>query len=387
MQCFIVALAEHTAKVAMLAGIVQREGFSVETVSDFDTLKLNPGFVKAARSIVLVADPASDLALVEAAVQFAEKESSHAYLIYVSDLIEPETYKRLLRTQAGDWSKWDLLQNEIPEIVKRFSGPELIGSSAKIISFFPSKGGVGNTTLTIEVAVSIASARNHKNAKIALLDLNFEGGTLADSLDIEARFDIHEIASHPERLDNQLIDVFTSRYSDRFDVFATPLQNASSNEIAPPTVFAVLDLLASRYDVILIDIPNQHLKWSDNLLQGSDAVVVSGTSTVPALKQLGAKLARLDVLKISPEKTAIVVNQCEKTILGQIVRHKEISRALPDRNLFFVRDDVAAVRAAGNVGRSLMELSGGSSVGKDIRKLAEWIAAVTGIPPKSGKHA
>ena len=373
----------------MLAGFVQQAGFSVETVPDLDTLKLSRGFIEAARPIVLVADPASDRTLGEAVVQFAAKESGHAFLVYVSDSIEPDTYKRLVRTQAGDWTKWDLLQNEISELVKRVSSAELIGSSAKIISFYPSKGGVGNTTLAIEIAISIASARNRKNAKIALLDLNFEGGSLADALDIEARFDIHEIASHPERLDNQLIDVFTSRYSDWLDVFATPLRKTNSGEIAPQIVFAVLDLLASRYDVILIDIPNQHLMWSDNLLLGSDAVVVSGLSTVPALKQLAGKLARLDVLKISPNKTAIVVNQCEKTILGQIVRRKEISHALPDRRLFFVRDDVATVRAAANIGRPLMELSGGSNVSKDIRKLADWIAAVTGVPiaSKSGKQA
>ncbi len=368
---------------------MQQAGFSVETVPDLVTLKSTRRFIEAARPIVLVADQAFDRTLGEAAVQFATKESGHAYLVYVSDSIEPDTYKRLVRTQAGDWSKWDLLQNEIPELIKRVSSAEMKGTSAKIISFYPSKGGVGNTMLAIEIAVAIASARTFKNAKIALLDLNFEGGTLADSLDVEARFDIYEIANHPERLDNQLIDVFTSRYSDRLDVFATPLRTAGSGEIAPQMVFAVLDFLASRYDVILIDIPNQHLMWSDNLLQGSDVVVASGTSTVPALKQLGAKLAWLDVLKISPDKTAIVINQCERTILGQIVRRKDISHALPDRPLFFVRDDVAAVRAAANVGRPLMELSGGSNVSKDIRRLADWIAALTNVlvASTSGKRA
>ncbi len=262
---------------------MQQAGFSVETVPDLVTLKSTRRFIEAARPIVLVADQAFDRTLGEAAVQFATKESGHAYLVYVSDSIEPDTYKRLVRTQAGDWSKWDLLQNEIPELIKRVSSAEMKGTSAKIISFYPSKGGVGNTMLAIEIAVAIASARTFKNAKIALLDLNFEGGTLADSLDVEARFDIYEIANHPERLDNQLIDVFTSRYSDRLDVFATPLRTAGSGEIAPQMVFAVLDFLASRYDVILIDIPNQHLMWSDNLLQGSDVVVASGTSTVPAL--------------------------------------------------------------------------------------------------------
>ena len=364
----------------MLVAWAQQLGLPVDIVSGLESLIAQRAFSQAKHPLVLLADIGSDRQLAADAVQFAGSQAGHAYLVYVSDSIDPDIYKQLLRTRAADWSKWEFVSLELPDLIKQMPGDDVpLGPSAKILSFFPSKGGVGNTTLAIEVAISLAMMRNRGGARIALLDLNLDGGTLADALDIEARFDLHEIASHPERLDNQLIDVFASRHSDRLDVFATLPRRATNGDIAPQMIFAVLDLLASRYDVILIDMPNQHLQWNDNLLLGSDVVILSGTSTVPALKQLHAKLALLAELKISDSKIAVIVNQCEKSLLGQVVRRKEIDRALPGRQLFFIRDDVATVRAAANAGRSLIELSSNSHVSNDIRKLVGWIAPTIGI--------
>ena len=381
LHCFIVSPAGHSPKVALLVAQAQQLGWSVDILTSLDALISQRTFVQAKHPIVLLADTASDRELAANALHFAESQAAHAYLVYIGDSIDANIYKQLLRTQAAEWIKWDLLSFELPDVIKRF--PNSNGapppSSAKILTFYPSKGGVGNTTLAIEVAICLATMRSYRGSRIALLDLNLEGGTLADSLNIEARFDIHEIASHPERLDNQLIDVFASRHSDRLDVFATLPRRVSAGEIAPQMIFAVLDLLSSRYDVILIDLPNHHLLWNNNLLLGSDVVILSGTSTVPALKQVRAKLALLDELKISESKIAVIINQCEKSLLGQVVRRKEISRALPGRQVFFIREDVVAVRAAANAGRPLMELSSNSYVSKDIRKLVNWIVPTIGI--------
>jgi pilus assembly protein CpaE len=380
LHCFVVAPAGHGPKVAMLVARAQQLGLSVDIVSGLESLSAQRAFSQTRHPLVLLADVGSDCQLAADALQFAGSQASHAYLVYVSDSIDPDIYKQLLRTQAADWSKWELVSLELPDVIKQMLGDDVpLASNAKILSFFPSKGGVGNTTLAIEVAISLATMRSRRSSRIALLDLNLDGGTLADALDIEARFDLHEIAGHPERLDNQLIDVFASRHSDRLDVFATPPRRATSGEIAPQMIFTMLDLLASRYDVILIDMPNQHLPWNHNLLLGSDMVILSGTSTVPALKQIHAKLALLDELKFSDGKIAVIVNQCEKSLLGQVVRRKEIDRALPGRQLFFIRDDAATVRAAANAGRPLIELSFNSHVSNDIRKLVGWIAPTIGM--------
>jgi len=375
--CFIVAPDAEDSRVARLAKLAAQLGLSVSIVPELDALRERQVFVEAARPLVLLPDTGGDGALAEAAARFAQSGQSRAYLVYVSDVIAPETYKRLVRSEAAEWSKWDGLPQELGDVVQRLAGVEPVARSAKILAFLPSKGGVGNSLLVLESAVHLA-AKNGRGGRVAVLDLNLQGGTLADALDIEPRFDLHELTERPERLDNQLIDIFASRYSDRLDIFASPLRRKSHEPLDPQMIFAVLDLIAARYDLLLLDIPHQRLPWIDNLVLGSDAVVLSGTGTVPALKQLSATLAHLDDLAIDPGKIGVVVNQCRANLFGVVARRADIAGALQRRRIFHVRADAAAVTEALNSGRPLMELLPRNRVAKDVRELATWLEEAVG---------
>jgi len=377
-QCFIVA-GRHEAERNSVADLARESGYAVGLALDLDELKTQPAYSQSVQPLVILLDSDSPSDQAEAATRFAEQEAGHCYLVYVTETISPEDYKRLVRTQRAEWCRREGLPRELADIAQRVSSAEgTARGGARIVSFFPSKGGVGNTTLAVEAAIHLARLRK-RGARIAILDLDLEGGTLADALDVEPRFDIREIVGVPERLDNQLIDIFTSRHSEGVDVFASPRRRAGAAEVDPQMIFAVLDLLASRYDLILLDIPNQRLPFVDNLLQGSDGVVLSGDSTVPALKQIAAKLSHLDDLSVDRAKLLVAVNHCQTDFLGRVVRRVEIARALPGRQISFIRQDVASVRDASNAGRPLAELHPGSRVSKDMRKMAEWIGTAVEI--------
>ncbi|AMJ62715.1 hypothetical protein AXW83_22590 [Bosea sp. PAMC 26642] len=335
--------------------------------------------------MVVVPDLRSDGALAEASIRFAQAEHARSYLIYVSDIIAPVVYKRLLRTRAAEWSKWDELAQEFGDVLQRLAGIGPAPRAAKVVAFLPSKGGVGTSLLVIETAINLTLQNKRGGFRVAVLDLNFDGGTLADALDLQPQFDLRELTGRPDRLDNQLIEIFASRYSDRLDVFASPLSRKTLEQPNHEMIFAVLDLIADRYDLLLLDIPHQSLPWIDNLLLGSDAIVVCGTGTVPALRQLDAKLAHLDDLLIGAAKIGIVVNHCQSNLFGRIARRADIESALHRRQIFCVRSDDGAVQEAMNAGRPLTELSPGNRVVKDVRVLAQWVEETVGAPRTDNK--
>jgi tellurite resistance protein len=114
------------------------------------------------------------------------------------------------------------------------------------------------------------------------------------------------------------------------------------------------------------------------VLQGSDAVVVSGAPTVPAVKQLVAKLAHLDAISAPTARVAVAVNGCAADLLGRVARRAEVDRALPGRRVFYVRRDSAAVDGALDIGRPLGEVSPNSRVARDIGKIARWAEEAAG---------
>jgi pilus assembly protein CpaE len=213
--------------------------------------------------------------------------------------------------------------------------------------------------------------------RVAVVDLNFQGGTLADFLDLEPRLDIAEVISHPERLDEQLVDIFASRHSSSLDVFSSPARTIKGEQVGPRVVFALLDQLGKRYDLVLLDILHHWLPWVDNVLQGSDAVIITGGGTVPAVKQLANRVRYVENLEIPSERIAIVVNQCEMGLFGQVPRKAEIDRTFPARQVRYVPLDLATATLAANTGRPMVELGSRKAVSKSIRQLVNWIQTVT----------
>lgn len=385
MACFIVEHGSEQGRILDLRRLAGELGLDPHRNHDFSDLVADPLFAGSGRPIVVVPDGPGGARIADV-LAFAEHEGAHAHTIYVADTIAPELYKRLLRTGVAEWTTWDDVPRELAEAMGRHpeavSAGGLAGDSAKIASFVPSKGGVGTTTLALETGIHLASRRKtagkRAGMRTAIVDLDLRGGTLADLLDVEPRFDIREIGGNPDRLDEHLIDILTSRHASQLDVFASPIRRIDPNEIDPQIVFAFLDAISRRYDVVLIDTPHHGLPWIDNLIQGSDAVVVTGGGTVPALKQLRAALSGLGEIAVPMDKVAAVVGPCDADLIGRVTRRREIDKALPEYHRFYIRRDVAAVAAAHDSGRPLMEMSPGSRVARDIRMLAEWVGGLTG---------
>ena len=94
--------------------------------------------------------------------------------------------------------------------------------------------------LAVEIGVYLKTNKPTKDRNICIVDLDFQSSHICDHLDIEARFQIDEISSNPERLDSQLFDIFISRHSTGLHVFAAPRRR-----------FDVCNLNLSALDILL----------------------------------------------------------------------------------------------------------------------------------------
>lgn len=369
MACFVVATSDESS-TAHLVRLAQASDRSVSVAPDLEALRSDPSFRDAVQPLVLLSDPTGEGRLAALAVAFARMEADHAFLIYVADAIPAEIYKQLVRGGGAEWVTSADLPSELPELMRGAARADAPAGHARIVSCVPSKGGVGTTTIALEMGVELAARRKRSGARVAVLDLDFAGGTLADSLDLEPRFDIGELTGRPDRLDEQLIDIFTSRFSPRLDIFASRLATDGPEDVDPALVFGFLDAIGTRYDVVVLDIPHHGPPWTRNVIRGSDAVVAVGGSTVPALRRLSATLAGLDRLAVPTERIVVAVNGCAVDLFGRVSRKAEIERALPGRNIIHVRRDSASVSGAQDVGRPLLETSPRLAVSRELRGLA-----------------
>jgi pilus assembly protein CpaE len=240
---------------------------------------------------------------------------------------------------------------------------------------------VGNTTLALETAVQLKLAKKTRHWRICLLDLDVQTSHVCDYLDIEPRLKMEEIAKDPDRLDDQLFDLFVSSHSSRLDVLAGPRQRGATMNINIAALDALFRVISKRYDLLIIDLPPLWFEWTPQVLSVCDLAVVTGLNTVPGLRQISATLEAVRSIESPPKRVVVGLSRCQASLFGRIARRHHVKRVLGPEDVIYVREDPGAAAHGVNTGIPLAVASRSSRISKDIRALANFVG--TAIEPKA----
>lgn len=247
------------------------------------------------------------------------------------------------------------------------SSSDLPDDSGQIFSFLSAAGGVGATTLAIETAMLLMRAS--KDGATCLVDLDFQNGACSDYLDLEPRLDLDEIGPHPERLDLQLLEVMLHRHASGLPLLAAKPRPGQLGTVSPAFVTRLLDLVSSRFENVVIDLPRFWQPWTDQALLGSTRVHVVSDMTVPGLR-LARRLAVALSGRMPEVRPRVIVNRFEQQmIFGTGLRRTDLERALEGFFEGTVANNYRLVREAIDRGLPLDGVKAGSNVSTDLKKI------------------
>jgi pilus assembly protein CpaE len=338
------------------------------------------------QTIVLVTAPSEDQGYFDRLVDVAAQYRHDIFLVLIGDELSASDYKRLVRTGAADWVSAKGGVREVTDIIERqrqqASTPNgaavRVGESRRpvTVSFIPSAGGVGNSTLILEAATFLRKEKKTEQRKICVVDLDFQTSHVCDYLDSEPRLQIEELSNAPERLDQHLFETFTTHHGSGIDVLAAPRSKFSSERLNVNTLDALFGMITRRYDLVLIDYPLTWFSWTPQVIGASDAAVVTGINTIPCLRQISETLVQVRSSGARSLQVAVVLNRCERTLLGMIARRKHVERVLQDEQVFYISERAEVIESA-NLG--IPTLLGGSAgkLQSELSPLGEFCADVT----------
>jgi pilus assembly protein CpaE len=335
-------------------------------------------------TIILVVAPPGNHSYFDRLVDVASQNRDQIFLILISDEISASDYKRLVRSGAADWASAKAGPREALDIIARrqqSSGTRGLApvqpatKQAVTIALVPSAGGVGNTTLAVEVAAYLKTSKPTRDRKVCIIDLDFQASHVCDYLDAEPRLRIEEISNSPERLDDQLFELFRTHHASGIDVFAAPRSKFSSESLNINALDALFNMIAKRYDLVLIDCPVVWFSWTAQVIAASDAVIITGINTIPCLRQISETLTLIRNSVSTTVPIGIALNKSERTLLGAIARRQHVARVLEDEQTFFISHRAEAVESA-NMGIPMMLGPAARKIQKDLASLAEFCAAV-----------
>jgi pilus assembly protein CpaE len=308
-------------------------------------------------------------------------------IFLTAETADPTVLLQAMRIGAKEFFFQPLKEEEVRQALERFkdrrggSSPGEPGRFGHIISVMGSKGGVGTTTVAVNLAVSIAEQQGDHS--VALVDMNAVRGEISLFLAVKPSYHWGEITRNIDRLDNTFLMNILAEHASGVYVLPSPSQLNGYPTVTPETMERVLGILRSMFDFVIIDggqsIDEAYLK----VIELSDEALIISILSLPCLHNTNKLLKSLMNLSIlTQDRIKVVINRYLKK---SDVSLKEGEQSIHKKIFWSIPNDYKATMSAINQGKPLSQISARASITRNIRELAEVLAQGEGGEGKKKK--
>jgi pilus assembly protein CpaE len=238
----------------------------------------------------------------------------------------------------------------------------------QVVAVFSPKGGVGRTTIAVNLAVAAAS---ELGKKVTLVDASFQFGDVAVLLNLNPKDkSMAELVPQLEDgHDPDSVDAFTLTHSSGIRVLLAPPSPEMAELITPAGVKHVLEILRQHSELVVVDCA----AWFNDTLLGildlADVVLTVLTLEITSIKNTRLFLEVAEQLGYS-HKVRLVLNRADTT-LG--IRVADVEHSIGRKVDHTIVSDGRAVVYALNRGVPFVLSNRESQVSQDIFRLASSI--------------
>ncbi len=239
----------------------------------------------------------------------------------------------------------------------------------KTIALFGTKGGVGRTTIGVNLAVAL---RRRTQAKTILFDADFFFGDIALHLNIPPAHTIIDLIDRIDQMDEEVLEQVLVPHASGLCVLLSPRNPEDVESISPSHLSRLLDLMAACYDYIVIDCQAIYDERTLVLLEKADAILLVIKPEVGCVKNMAvfSELAAKLGLPFD-KKIHIVLNRAgSKSGIGS----KEIERIFRRQIAFQIASGGNAVVVSVNRGVPLMIEHPNHPFSLQVLQVADYLA-------------
>ena len=237
-----------------------------------------------------------------------------------------------------------------------------------IIYIIGSKGGVGTTTIAVNLATELV--RSQARSTVALIDMNLLFGDIPIFLDIQSPpFDWAEIARNITRLDSNFLMGTLFKHSSGLNVLPSPTSIFESFSSGPEIIAKLLGLMRTMFDYIVIDGGQDLGEMSKAIMKIADRVIIVTLLNLPCL--INVKRLRDVFLRLGyppDDRVSVIANRVHKKTGNISVEDAE--RTTKKKITWTIPNDFQNTMDAINTGKPLREIAPGSEINRRISEIA-----------------
>jgi pilus assembly protein CpaE len=291
-------------------------------------------------------------------------------------LVKPFSADELTASIRQVWSreKDKLSRYVVAPVATTANGNGAGHEPASVIAIFSPKGGVGRTTVAVNLAVAAATI----GRRVALVDASFQFGDVGVLLNLNPKNkSIGDLATELEAGELESLDTFMISHSSGVRVLLAPPKPEQAELIGGASVRKVIDRLRQDYDLVVVDCPATFNEPTIAILDQADMILTLLTLEITSVKNMRLFLEVAEQLGYGKDKVRLVLNRADST-LG--IRVADVEHSIGRKVDHTVVSDGRSVVYALNRGVPFFLSNREAQVSQDILRLAQ---AVAGSAPKA----
>lgn len=240
--------------------------------------------------------------------------------------------------------------------------PEPPSGCSKIM-FFSTKGGAGNTFLSVNFAIALKTITKKE---VAIYDLKYQFGDVALMLNIYPKNTIYDLLAI-NKFDADNLKVLLTPHNSGVKILPSPIDPSQGESISVDSTLKVVEGLQRMCDYLVIDAPFGFKDSVLSIIENIDYMFLLATKEVPSIKNLKICLQLLERLGYPKEKIYILLNRADSKVDFEI---DEIEKTIQRKIDVKIPSD-RIVPVSVNKGIPVVVSAPKSSVGVSIFKMVD----------------
>ena len=240
------------------------------------------------------------------------------------------------------------------------------GDGGQVVAVFSPKGGVGRTTVAVNLAIAAAS---ELGKRVVLMDGSFQFGDVGVLLNLNPKSNsIADLVPILESGEVDSINTFVLDHTSGLRVLLAPPTPEMAETITPTIVKQVLELLRSSHDLVIVDCTAFFNDTTLAILDAADVILTMLSLEITSIKNMRLFLEVAAQLGYESSKVRLVLNRADST-LG--IRVADVEHSIGRKIDETIVSDGRSVVYALNRGIPFFISNREAQVSQDILRLAK----------------
>lgn len=268
----------------------------------------------------------------------------------------------------------DRLHRVVPVSDSRTGTTVTSRQESQVIAVLGSRGGIGCTTLAVNLGATLAQ---DPTSSVALVDLDLALGDADVALDLIADYTLADVVLSVDRLDMQFLKRSLSKHASGLSLLPHPMQIDDVDLIREDHLQRLIGLLRASYSHLILDLSKGFTANDKTALRMADVILLVAQLELSSLRNVVRMLLSLGNDEAMANKVQVVLTRIGSEQDGDI-SVKKAEETIGKSIFWQVLNDSRAVNEARTQGVPLLQLAPRSKIQQSFVGLAQ---ALTGKEP------